>query len=139
MGSGHICTASHLMGCPRLCSGEGRVVQSTLGVREAAWCSLGKCCDPHFRLGQMLMLESIRAKPELEECVQGTNLVQGCWLGREGASTSGSSAGPGTLGVNGKVHGTAGGDLGEAEPDEAEEVSGGRTEVKVLGDVWICG
>lgn len=86
MGSGHICTASSLTGCPRLCSGEGSVAQSWVSVRAAAWCSLGKCCAPYFRLGQMLegVLGSIRAKPELRECMQVSDAAQGCWLGREG-------------------------------------------------------
>lgn len=34
--------------------------------------------------------------------------------------------------VNGKVQDTAGADLGEAERNEAEEVSGGRAELWVL-------
>lgn len=88
VGSGHICTASGLMGCLRLCSGEGRVVQSQVSVRAAAWCTLGKRCAPRFRSGQMLegVLGSIRAKPELRVCTQGSDAAQGCWLGREGVS-----------------------------------------------------
>lgn len=46
------------------------------------------------------------------------------WAG--GGLYNRSSAEPGTLGVNGKVQGTAGEHLGEAEPDEAEEASGER-------------
>lgn len=58
---------SVLPACPGLCSGEGRVAQSWVGA--AAWCPLGKCCAPHFRLGRMLegVLRSIRAKPEHRE------------------------------------------------------------------------
>lgn len=48
------------------------------------------------------VLGSIRAKPELEKCTQGADVVQRCWLDRERLSVTGSSAGPGTLGVNGK-------------------------------------
>lgn len=51
------------------------------------------------------VLRSIRAKPEL---LQGFDVVQGCWLGRERACTTWSCVGPGTQGVNSKVHGTAG-------------------------------
>lgn len=42
------------------------------------------------------------------------------------------------MGVNGKVQKRAGADLGEAEPNEAEEVSGGRAELWMLRDVGGC-
>lgn len=53
--------------------------------------------------------------------------MRGWWLGREGHK---ELCRAGTVGVNGKVQDPAGADLGEAEPNEAEEVSGGRADVE---------
>lgn len=45
----------------------------------------------------------------------------------------------GTVGVNGKVQDIAGVDVGEAEPKEAEDISGGRAELWMFGDVGaVC-
>lgn len=60
------------------------------------------------------------------------HLVRGWWLGREGHE---ELCRAGTVGVNGKVQDIAGADLGEAEPNEAEEVSGGRAELWMWRDV----
>lgn len=52
-------------------------------------------------------------------------------MGASEQSLSWSRAGTG--GVNGKVQDPTGADLGEAEPNEAEEESGGRAELGMLG------
>lgn len=70
--------------------------------------------------------------------MQGSDAVWGWMLAGLGDSRH-TGGGPGTRGVNGKVHGTDGVDLGEAEPNEAEEVSGGRAELWALREVGDCG
>lgn len=109
---------------------EGRV-----SARAAAWCPLGKCYAPLFGSGQMLEFVpgGIRAKPELRELVQGSDVAQG-WAQRMPAQQ-----GSGTWGLNSKVHGTAAAGLGEAKSKEDEEGSGGRAEAWAWRGVRVCG
>lgn len=71
------------------------------------------------------VLGSTKAKPEPEGCRDDG------WAGRGSEELCRA----GTVGVNGEVQDATGADLGEAEPDEAEEVPGGRAGLWMLGGV----
>lgn len=129
VGSGHICTASGLMGSPRLCGGEGRVVQSQVSIRAAPLASAVPLASGQGGCWRVSSGASEQNSSSGSACRALMQHRDAGWAGRE----------PGTWGVNSKVCGTAGVDFGEAEPDEAEEVSSGRAEVWAWREIRVCG